>query len=152
MPLSAELMFDQPRQLAFVATPSVVRAFVPPDTVGVYMLLRMGVVFYVGRSDSCVQTRLAYHSLLSIATHVAWEPCTSPLHAYRLESAWFHNLRMTPELNNQIHPARPAGASHSCPFCSTGDCQAWEHLLRQGLVKSAATSVAADQMATAAKT
>lgn len=152
MSSSAELMFDQPRQFAFVATRSVVRAFVPPDKPGVYMLLRMGVPFYVGRSDSCVQTRLAGHSLLPLATHVAWEPCTSPLHAYRLESAWFHNLRMSTELNNQIHPARPAGERHSCPFCSTGDCQAWAHLMRPSLVNSAATTVAADQMATAAKT
>lgn len=152
MPSSAELLFDKPWQLAFVATPSVVRALVPPNKAGVYMLLRMDVPFYVGRSDNCIQTRLAVHPLLSTATHVAWETCTTPLQAYRLESAWFHTLRLTVELANQIHPARPAGDPSSCPFCSTGDDQAWAHLMRPSLDISAASTVAVDQMAIAAKT
>lgn len=148
----AELRFDQPRQFAFVAVASVVRAFVPPDKPGVYMLLRMGEPFYIGRSDVCIQTRLAGHSLLPLATHVAWEPCKSPLHAYRLESAWFHTLRLTAELTNQIHPARPAGVPNSCPFCSTGDCQAWTHLMRPNLEISAVSPVTVDPTATVAKT
>lgn len=152
MPASAELLFDEPRQLAFLASPSVVRAMVPAGHPGVYMLLRIDVPFYVGRSDNCVQTRLVGHPLLPLATHVAWEPCTNALHAYRLESAWFHTLRLTAELTNKIHPARPAGEHNSCPFCSTGDCQAWAHLMQPCLEISAASQVAADPMATAAKT
>jgi hypothetical protein len=152
MPKSAELLFDEPRQMAFLATPAVVRTLVPAGWAGVYMLLRLGVPFYVGRSDKCVQTRLAGHPLLPLATHVAWETCSSPLQAYRLESAWFHTLRLTAELTNQIHPARPAGVSNSCPFCSTGDCQAWTHLMRPGLEISAASPVTVDPMATVAKT
>jgi len=152
MPTSAELLLDEPRQLAFLASPALVRALIPVQKPGVYMLLRMGVPFYVGRSDSCIQTRLAGHPLLPIATHMAWGTCKSALHAYRLESAWFHMLRLSPELFNQIHPAQPAGHSDSCPFCSTGDCQAWEHLMRPTLRISAAPLVAADPMATTAKT
>lgn len=148
----AELLFDEPRQLAFLATPSVVRAMVAPGLPGVYMLLQLDVPFYVGRSDSCVQTRLVSHPLLAAATHVAWEPCTDPLQAYRLESAWFHALRLTAELTNRIHPARPSGENTTCPFCSTGDCLAWTHLMRPSLEISAASPVAADPMATAAKT
>ncbi len=152
MPSTAELLFEEPRQLAFVATPSIVRALVPPGKPGVYMLLRMDVPFYVGRSDNCIQSRLARHPLLPIATHVAWKTRESPLQAYRLESAWFHLLHLTGALSNQIHPARPAGDPSSCPFCSTGDCQAWTHLLRPGLEISAAPTVAADLTAAAAKT
>ncbi|MBB3182297.1 hypothetical protein FHW64_006739 [Variovorax sp. Sphag1AA] len=152
MPSCPELLFEEPRQVAFVANPSVVRAFVPPGWPGVYMLLRMEVPFYVGRSDNCIQTRLARHPLLPIATYVAWRTRESPLQAYRLESAWFHILRLTGALSNQIHPARPAGCPDSCPFCSTGDCKAWTHLLRPSLDISAAPTVAADLTATAAKT
>lgn len=153
MPSSAELLFDEPRQHAFLAIPSVVRALVPPGRPGVYMLLRVdGIPFYVGRSDNCLQSRLAAHPLLPMATHVAWETCESPLRAYRLESAWFHTLQLTAGLVNQIHPARPAGESNSCPFCSTGDCQAWTHMMRPLLEISAASTVAADLMAVAAKT
>lgn len=149
---SVELLFDEPRQFAFLATPAVVRALVPPDRPGVYMLLRMDVPFYVGRSDNCLQTRLAGHPLLSMATHVSWKTCTTPQAAYQLESAWFHVLGQSAQLTNQIHPARPVGQPNSCPFCSTGDCQAWSHLMRPRLGISAVPPVAADQMAVAAKT
>lgn len=152
MPSSAELLFDEPRQFAFMATPAVVRALVPSEKPGVYMLLRMEVPFYVGRSDSCVRARIAGHPLLSMATHVAWETCATPQQAYRLESAWFHTLRLTAELANRIHPARPAGESANCPFCSTGDSQAWSQWVRPSPDISAAVMVAADQLAAAAKT
>lgn len=152
MSTSAELLFDEPRQLAFMATSAVVRALVPPGRPGVYMLLRMDVPFYVGRSDHCLQTRLAGHPLLSIATHVSWKTCVTPQAAYWLESAWFHILSLTTQLINQIHPARPVGESNSCPFCSTGDCQAWSHLMRPSLVIGAEPPVATDQLAVAAKT
>ena len=40
---AAELLFDVPRQFAFAAIPSVVRAFVPLKQAGVYMLLQKDV-------------------------------------------------------------------------------------------------------------
>lgn len=152
MSIVAELVFDEPRQHAFAAIPAVVRMFVPPKLPGVYMLLRKDAPFYVGRSDSCVQNRLVGHHLLPFASHVAWQPCANPLHAFRLESAWFHALRVTTELANQIHPARPAGEENSCPFCSTGDCLAWMHLMRPSSEINAASPVATDLLAVAAKT
>lgn len=152
MSTSAELLLDEARQLAFLASPAIVRALVPARKPGVYILLRMGVPFYIGRSDKCIQTRLAGHPLLPIATHMTWGTCETALQAYRLEAAWFHMLRASPELTNQIHPAQPAGHSDSCPFCSTGDCQAWAHLMRPTLGINAAPLVAADPMATTAKT
>ena len=152
MPIASELLFDEPRQLAFLATPAVVRAFVPPGRPGVYMLLRMDVAFYVGRSDKCVQTRLAGHPLLALASHVTWEPCSDARHAYRLESAWFHSLALSTQLTNLIHPGHPTGENKNCPFCSTGDNRAWEHALRPSPLLSAVSPVAADQLAEAAKT
>lgn len=152
MASSAELVLDEPQQLAFLATPSVVRALVTPGKPGVYMLLRLGTPFYVGRSDTCLQTRLATHPLLPLATHVAWETYSTPLQAFRVESAWFHILNVDGELVNQIHPARPAGEPNGCPFCSTGDCEAWAHFMSPSFGFSAASTVAVDQMATVAKT
>jgi hypothetical protein len=145
-----DIVLDQPKQLAFSANPPVVRAFVPVGSVGVYMLLRDDEAFYVGRSDCCVQSRLTGHALLRQASHVTWEPCASPLHAYRLEAAWFHIL--SPTLLNRIHPARPVGWVHQCPFCGTRDCQALAQALRSPRRSSAAQTVVADQMAVTAKT
>jgi hypothetical protein len=152
MTVAAELLFDEPKQFAFLAAPTVVRAFVPAGMPGVYMLLRAYAPFYVGRSDKCVQTRLANHPMLSLATHVAWEPCANALHAYRLESAWFHALQFSTQLTTRIHPAHPTREASNCPFCSTGDGLAWTHAVRPGQVNSAVPKVAADQQAVAAKT
>jgi len=145
-----KLALDEPKQLAFAASPPVVRAFVPPAAVGVYMLLRGGAPFYVGRSDRCVQSRLTGHALLGLASHVTWEPCADPLHAYRLESAWFHAL--SPTLLNRIHPARPLGWTKECPFCGTRDCQALAQAMRALGRSSAAEQVVVDQTAATAKT
>jgi hypothetical protein len=152
MPSHGELEFGEQARFAFVATPAVLRALVAQGKPGAYTLLQMGLPIYVGRSDHCLQTRLVGHPLLPVATHVAWQTCSSPLEAYRLESAWFHQLRAAPSLINKIHPARPAGADFNCPFCSTGDCLAWAHLMRSRQEGSAAPTVAAELMATAAKT
>jgi hypothetical protein len=130
MAVSTELVFDQPKQLAVLAIPALIRTFISANNAGVYMLLRHGFPFYVGRSDSCTQRRVTGHPLLAFATHVAWQPCHDALHAFRLESAWFHNLGTSGELINKIHPARPAGQITDCPFCSTGDCLALEQVLR----------------------
>ena len=147
-----DFVYDAPRQFAFAANAPAVRAFVPAATAGVYMLLRDARPFYVGRSDSCVQRRLAGHALLELASHVTWEPCADPVQAFRMESAWFHELRPRQTLLNRNHPARPAGLVNECPFCGTGDCQALATALRGFGRNGAARQVAADQMAVAAKT
>lgn len=121
---------DAPRQLAILATPSVIRALIPNALKGVYMLLRDGVTLYVGRSDSCVQRRLVRHELLAEASYVAWEPCKSSAHSFLLEAAWFHRLHGSPRLRNLIHPAKPAGLAIECPFCGERDSQALAEMLR----------------------
>lgn len=131
MDSSIDLVFDEPKRFAIVATPGVIRTLIPANTTGVYMLLRNKQPFYVGRSDTCTQRRLARHPLLRLATHVVWEPCRNQLQAFRLESAWFHELGSTARILNLIHPARPAGVIEECPFCNTGDCLAWKRALGQ---------------------
>jgi hypothetical protein len=84
---------------------------------GVYLLLRGGSPVYVGRSDTCVQTRLASHPYIGVAEHFVWQPCRSVRHAFHLEPYWFHALQDMGGAGNLIHPARPAGKEEPCPFC-----------------------------------
>lgn len=114
------LLLDTPRRIAYAMRPDLLRAVIPPGHAGTYLLLQHNAAMYVGRSDTCVLTRLCRHELLSKATHVTWEPSNSPERAYRLEAAWFHQFR-GPHLLNQLHPARPTGYELSCPFCGAGD-------------------------------
>lgn len=102
------------KRLAFRLRPSTIRALVPQNTCGTYLLLRGEIPIYVGRSDACLRTRLACHNHRLRATHVLWEIARTPRCAYMLEAYWFHHHDL--ELN-QIHPASPAGQSIICPFC-----------------------------------
>lgn len=131
MDSSTKLVFDEPKRFAIIAAPRVIRTLIPANTPGVYMLLRNKRPFYVGRSDTCIRRRLAGHPLLRVATHVVWEPCRTRLQAYRLESAWFHELDATVRILNLIHPAKPTAVTEDCPFCNTGDRLAWQHALGQ---------------------
>lgn len=116
---SVKMMFDAPSRMAYLAHPKVIRAFVPSQTIGVYILYNEGKPIYVGRSDSCIQTRLCGHELLCKSTHFSWEPCSSPKKAYLLEALWYHKLQMQGQNLNQIHPGKPAGWIGECPFCTT---------------------------------
>lgn len=145
-----ELLLDEPKRVAFVATASYIRLFVPKRTIGVYMLLSNKIPVYVGRSDTCSRTRLLNHPLLPTTTHIAWEPCRDQLQAFRMEAAWFHALESS-KLLNQIHPARPSGNSEKCPFCDTRDCLAWTHAMQVRQTKGVAPTVAVDPRAATAK-
>ena len=106
-----------PSRLAFRMTPATVRALVPSGVPGTYLLLSAETPVYVGRSDKCLQSRLASHNHLEVATHVLWEPAKDPWQAFLLESWWWH--RHSPYLN-RIHPATPSGGQRRCPFCEPG--------------------------------
>ena len=105
-------------RFAFRFMPPIVRALVPRDVVGCYILMVGDKPVYVGRSDTCVQQRLVHHGLLNIATHFSWQPCRSPVAAFNLESSWYHHLQHTDgqQLLNAIHPDSPAGSNLACPF------------------------------------
>ncbi len=116
-------------RFAFPLLPRSVRALVPPRCVGAYMMLRAGRPLYVGRSDTCVQTRLAAHSLVGVATHFVWEPCTNAIAAFSLESFWFHRISDQDGVLNLSHPASPRQTAMVCPFRSIGDSAALAHAL-----------------------
>ncbi len=111
-------------RFAFRFLPKVVRAMIPTEMIGAYLLITNGTPVYIGRSDHCVQSRLSKHPLLGCASHFVWEPCRSSLCAFYLEAFWFHQLQNSFDLLNTIHPARPLGFDHPCPFCNTKDIDA----------------------------
>ena len=104
-------------RLALPADPQWIRVLVPSGHPGAYLLLRHHTPFYVGRSDSCLRRRLCGHEKLAEASHLVWEPCRDPLHAYYLEAFWYDQLSHLPSVRNLIHPARPDGNDAPCPFC-----------------------------------
>jgi hypothetical protein len=108
--------------VAFRFAPVVVRAFVPPDHIGTYLLMRGEEAIYVGRSDHCVRRRLLGHPLMEDATHFLWQPARSAFSAFSLESHWFHRLvNSAGHYMNDIHPARPLQATRSCPWCNPAE-------------------------------
>ncbi len=103
-----------PARLAFRMTPRTIRALIPVATPGTYLLLSGRVPVYVGRSDRCLQTRLAAHNHLHTVSHVVWEPARDQWAAFCLEAWWWHQHKDS--LINKIHPAVPNGRG-PCPFC-----------------------------------
>lgn len=110
-------------RLAFRFTPATIRLHIPRRVPGSYLLLDCGRAVYIGRSDSCLRRRLEAHPLLAAATHVAWEAATSPERSFLNEAFWFHELRSDPRVLNRAHPARPAGSTQGCPYCSSGQAE-----------------------------
>ena len=118
-------------RFAFRFNSETVKTLIPNDVLGVYLLLLEGESVYVGRSDTCLRTRLAYHPHLRHASHFTYEICRSAYRAFYLESYWFHRLqRDAPQqFLNCIHPAKPQNFSRHCPFCIPNDSKAFEHVL-----------------------
>jgi hypothetical protein len=102
---------------ALAFTPEVVRSVVPKGHTGTYLLFQGQEPIYIGRSDSCVNTRLSSHNHLQAATHFLWEPTKTIRAAWMLECFWYHRLKGMPTTLNMIHPARPGGSDRTCPFC-----------------------------------
>ena len=103
---------------AVPAQPAWIRSMLPTGVVGAYVLLKGPDPFYVGRSDSCLAGRLLRHEHLTATTHVFWEVCRDPIRAYHCEAYWYDYARASRTLLNRVHPARPAGHTDPCPFCS----------------------------------
>jgi len=49
--------------------------------------------------------------------------------AFQRESACFYVLSSEATMLNKFHPARPAGFTIDCPYCSPGDIAALSHAL-----------------------
>lgn len=113
----AALLLATADRFATPAQPQWIRPFIPAGIVGVYMLLAGDEPIYIGRSDTCLRTRLVGHEHLDAASHLVWKTCGSPRHAYHLESYWYDRLQAGSGLLNRVHPARPSGSEEPCPFC-----------------------------------
>ena len=122
-------MEDIPQRFGYALHPIFLRTVIPTGVIGTYLLLNNGNPIYVGRSDTCILTRLLSHEHLSSATHVVWEPCKTKVHAFALESAWYHDPYISDRLINKIHPARPMDFDFECPFCNKNDAEALKRSL-----------------------
>ncbi len=72
---------------------------------------------YVGRSDSCLRTRLLQHIGAGIYTHFRFRMCRSKKGAFLNECVGFHTYK---HMANQIHPARNDEVE-CCPICRTDE-------------------------------
>lgn len=112
-----ELTLTAAARFAIPAAPAWIRPFVPEGVVGAYMLLKGDAPLYVGRSDSCLRSRLVGHELLPRASHLVWQACRSPRHAFHLEAFWYDRLKTGGQLLNRVHPAKPSLSDEPCPYC-----------------------------------
>lgn len=108
-------------------TPSVIRAIVLPDKPGVYALgndengFKVG---YVGRSDYCLQNRLATHNHLYSFDYFIFKYASCVEEAFELECRFWHASKEK-KITNQIHPASPTNSGLRCPYCSFA-----EHMIK----------------------
>jgi hypothetical protein len=73
---------------------------------------------YVGRSDVCVQTRLASHVQAGVFDYFIVQYAVDRREAFFLECEYWHaGVHGAARLANQIHPASPAGTALACPYC-----------------------------------
>ena len=106
----------------YLFLPESIRKFVLPGKCGVYVLGEMidgeFVVKYVGRSDSCLRTRLLTHNYLYSYSYFYFLYMDSPEDAFRLESQWWHAcVDFDIPIINKIHPDSPVNAGLVCPYC-----------------------------------
>ncbi|WP_131618163.1 hypothetical protein [Roseivivax marinus] len=115
---TVNLLSQHLSRMAFPASRGWLRAVIAPNQIGVYMLLRHGKPFYVGRSDQCVLARLLNHEKLAHANHFIWHRCRTRETAYHTEAFWYDQLAPSGLLVNKMHPAKPDGHLDDCPFCA----------------------------------
>ncbi len=103
-----------------VFLPKIVRALVMPSRPGVY-ILGTGPKFtpgYVGRSDTCVRTRLAGHNHLDEFEYFIFKYADTPAEAFQLECEYWHVLQQQGvQVVNKNHPAPPDFSGMQCPYC-----------------------------------
>ncbi len=78
------------------------------------------IVQYVGRSDSDVNQELKAR-LATKYSKFKYSYATSPKAAFEKECRNYHDFGGNKDLDNEIHPSRPAGADWECPSCDIFD-------------------------------
>jgi hypothetical protein len=78
------------------------------------------IVEYVGRSDSDVNAELK-SKVGTKYKQFKFSYATSPKAAFEKECRNYHDFGGKDKLDNDIHPARPAGTDWKCPVCKIFD-------------------------------
>jgi GIY-YIG catalytic domain len=102
-----------------IFTPESVRGIIKENKPGVYALGNDAngfVVGYVGRSDSCLQTRLSTHNHLYRFDYFIFKYALSINEAFKLECEYWHASKEK-QIANLIHPASPSNSGMKCPYC-----------------------------------
>lgn len=95
--------------------PWVVRAMIPDQVIGTYVLFRHGTEHYIGRSDTCLRRRLLAHCATTRGEYFTYDVHPTPELAFDMECSLFHTHRH--HLTNVLHLDRPDHQSPKCPFC-----------------------------------
>ena len=89
---------------------------VTKTSAGVYLLDKTSTgpftVSYVGRADDDVADRLRKHAAKGKYKFFQFEYCTGAKAAFEKECNLYHSYK---DLDNEVHPARPAGTNYACP-------------------------------------
>jgi hypothetical protein len=119
-------------------TPEMVAQTVPAGKPGAYMLgfPEYGVLgfrtVYIGRSDTCLRTRLAKHEKLPSASHFRAIVCETVRQAFHMECYLWHATEGHAAILNLVHPASPRLTQISCPYCETADQVFTNYGIRKG--------------------
>jgi hypothetical protein len=100
--------------------PAAIRRTVAPGYPGAYALGddRGGFMAgYVGRSDTCLQTRLLKHNHRYKFEYFIFRYAASIEESYQIECQFWHTSQGQQDLLNIRHPASPLGSNLSCPYC-----------------------------------
>ena len=100
--------------------PSVIHQVVAPGHSGAYVLGddRGGFIAgYIGRSDTCLQTRLLKHNHRYEFEYFIFRYATSAKEAYYLECQFWHSSLEQEDLLNCRHPGVPLRSHLFCPYC-----------------------------------
>jgi hypothetical protein len=97
---------------------------VKKEKFGIYVLDRGRTsfrVFYVGRSDVCLNTRLKEHVGEkyggSTYEYFKYDYATSVNEAYEKECECYHDNGGSDKLDNDAHPKKPENSNLNCPVC-----------------------------------
>lgn len=108
----------------FALTDAEVNKIVPENVMGNYAFLQKKwlageyIVRYVGRSDSDLKKEIKQQMRTDRAkgcTHFKYSIAKSVKEAFEKECRNYHDFGECDCLNNDIHPAKPAGTRYKCP-------------------------------------
>ena len=108
----------------FLFLPEMIRELVDEKKAGVYALGEVVddkfFVGYVGRSDTCLRTRLLSHNYLYDFSYFYFQYAGTPAGAFVKEAGLWHAcVDYGMSIRNRIHPDSPVNAHLKCPYCQS---------------------------------